>query len=323
MGNSKNRSTDLVQAAIDACLDRRVANGQALTVGLSGGIDSVVLLHGLREAAQRRHLHLSALHVHHGLSPHAAAWEDHCRQLCADWDITFAVEHVVVERGSRDGLEAAARRARHAAFAHSAGDWVVLAHHRGDQAETLLFNLLRGTGLRGAAAMSEVNGRVLRPFLDLARAEILAYARQHRLTWVEDESNADTTFSRNHLRHEVLAGLERRFPGGEANLAAAARRFGEAQTLLDDLARADLGERAADFPVDVALLASLTEPRARNLLRYLLQRRHIGIPSEERLREVIRQVVDAARDRHPTVVFGAHRLVRRGGKLIVEPVQDD
>ena len=323
MGNSKNKPIEVVRAAIEACLDRRVANGQALTVGFSGGIDSVALLHALREAVPPRYLHLSALHVNHGLSPHAVAWEEHCSRLCVTWDIPLTVKHVVVERGSRDGLEAAARRVRHAAFSGSGADLVVLAHHRGDQAETLLFNLLRGTGLRGAAAMSEANGRVLRPFLDLGRAEIESYARQHRLTWIEDESNADTTFSRNHLRHEVLAGLERRFPGGEANLAAATRRFAEAQSLLDELALADLGDSGADFPVDVALLASLTEPRARNLLRYLLQRRHIGIPSEERLREVLRQVVDAAPDRHPAVVFGSHRLVRRRGKLVIEPAQDD
>ena len=321
MGNSKSKSTEILDAAVAGCLDRRVVAGQRLVAGLSGGIDSVVLLHCLREVALPRQISLAALHVHHALSRHADAWEAHCRSLCEAWNISFTVEYVEVERGSDDGLEAAARRARHAAFVRSGADWILLAHHRDDQAETLLFNLLRGTGLRGAAAMSEVNGRLLRPFLGIGRDEIVAYAKRHGLRWMEDESNADTRFSRNHLRHEVLAGLEQRFPGSSANLAAAAGRFAEAQSLLDDLALIDLGSQAPDFPVDVAVLASLAEPRARNVLRYLLQRRHIGIPSEERLREALRQLTQAAPDRHPVIAFGAHRLLRRRGRVVVETDQ--
>ena len=283
----------------------------------------MVLLHCLREVAVPRRISLSALHVHHGLSANADAWEVHCRSLCKDWRIPYATERVDVERDSRDGQEAAARRARHDAFARTGADWIVLAHHRGDQAETLLFNLLRGTGLRGAAAMGEVNGRLLRPLLGIGRDEIKAYAQLHRLRWIDDESNADTSFSRNHLRHEVLAGLEQRFPGSAANLAAASRRFAEALSLLDDLALIDLAPHAPDFPIDVAILASLSESRARNALRYLLQQRHIGIPSEERLREALRQLLQAAPDRHPAIVFGAYRLRRRRGQIVVEPHQDD
>lgn len=319
MANSKSRSTELVLAALEACLDRRVATGQTLVAGLSGGVDSVVLLHGLRQLAPRRQLLLTSLHVHHALSPNADRWEDHCRALCAASGIVLAVARVAVERNSADGLEAAARRARHAAFARVPGDWIVLAHHRDDQAETVLFNLLRGSGLRGAAAMAETNGRLLRPLLDVGRDAIEAYAREHKLRWIEDESNGDTRFARNHLRHEVLAGLQERFPGSAANLAAAARRFAEAQTLLDDLAVLDLGAHAADFPLDLSVLESLAEPRARNLLRYLLQCRHIGIPSEERLREILRQLTHAASDRHPAAVFGAWRILRRAGRVAVEP----
>ena len=319
MESSKSKSTEVLRAAVIACVGRHVVPGQRLLVGLSGGIDSVVLLHCLRPIASQRCLQLAGLHVHHGLSPNADAWEAHCRALCEAWGVGLTVARVEVERGSRDGLEAAARRARHAVFAQAEGDWVVLAHHRDDQAETLLFNLLRGTGVRGAAAMSEAPGRLLRPLLGIGRDEIETYATENHLRWVEDESNADTTFSRNHLRHQVLAGLERRFPGSGANLAAAARRFGEAQSLLDDLARIDIGGTADDFPIEVHLLASLAEPRARNVLRFLLQQRHIGIPSEERLREALRQLTQAAADRHPAIAFGNHRLLRRGGRIVLEP----
>jgi len=319
MASSKNTRIEPLYAAIAVCLERHVDAGQRLVAALSGGLDSVVLLHCLSVVAVPGQL--SALHVHHGLSRNADTWAEFCRSLCEDWGIPLSVERVEVERGSFDGLEGAARRARRHAFDCAHGHWVVLAHHRDDQAETLLFNLLRGTGLRGAAAMREANGRLLRPLLTISRGEIERYARTHGLRWIDDESNADTSFSRNHLRHEVLAGLNRRFPGSSANLAAASHRFAEAQSLLDELALLDLGSNAAEFPLNLTVLLPLAEPRARNVLRYLLQQRHIGIPSEQRLREALRQINHAAQDRHPAVVFGGFRLLRRGGWIYVEPAQ--
>lgn len=316
MASSKSKRTDPLPAALEACLQRHVGATQRLVVGLSGGLDSVALLHCLRAAVPRNQV--SALHVHHGLSPHADAWAAFCRDLCGAWNVPISLSYVAVERGSHDGLEAAARRERHRVFDRAKGDWLVLAHHRDDQAETILFNLLRGTGLRGAAAMREASGRLLRPFLAIARSEIEAYATTHALTWVDDESNADTAFSRNYLRHDVLADINRRFPGASANLAAASGRFAEAQSLLDELALQDLGDPAAEFPIPLAVLISLSEPRARNVLRYLLQQKRIGIPSDARLREALRQLVHAANDRHPAIVFGGHRLLRRGGWVCVE-----
>lgn len=320
MESSKNWPSDELLSAVAACLNRHTAAGARLTVALSGGLDSTALLHLLADMRGVRGLQLSALHVHHGLSPNADAWAQHCRKLCGDLDVQLSVVRVEVERGSRDGLESAARRARHAAFAEAKGEWIALAHHRDDQAETMLFNLLRGTGVRGACAMSEASGRLLRPLLGVGRDTIAAYATEHRLSWIEDESNADTAFSRNFLRHQTLAELERRFPGSAANLASAARRFGEAQGLLDELARIDLAG-TEDFPVPAAAWSGLPEPRARNALRYLLHRRHIGIPSDERLSEFVRQVRDAGPDRHPSVVFGTWRLFRAAGEIRVEPAQ--
>lgn len=320
MESSKSRHSDVLVAAVDACLRRHAAPGARLTVALSGGLDSSALLHTLVALQDTRDLRLSALHVHHGLSPNADAWATHCSHMCAALGVPLEVERVDVERGSRDGLEAAARRARHDVFTRAAADWIVLAHHRDDQSETLLFNLLRGTGLRGACAMGETNGRLLRPLLGVGRDAIAGYAKELGLTWIEDESNADIAYSRNFLRHQTLTDLEGRFPGSAANLAGAARRFAEAQELLDELARIDLGA-AADFPLAVANWCALPEPRARNALRYLLQRRHIGIPSEERLCEFVRQVREAGHDRHPSVVFGTWRLYRRGGEIRLEPVQ--
>lgn len=231
--------------------------------------------------------------------------------------IEFDSVRVSVERNSADGLEAAARRVRHAAFATAQADWIMLAQHRNDQAETLLFNLLRGTGLSGAAAMRERNGRLLRPWLDIGREAIEAYAQAHELHCIDDESNADIRHSRNFLRHKIIPELEGRFPAAVKNLAAATQRFAAALDLLDELACADLGA-IIDFPISVAVLQGLSEQRAANVLRYLLARRQVMIPSEARLLEAVRQMREAAQDRHPVLMFGPHRLRRSAGKIYLD-----
>jgi tRNA(Ile)-lysidine synthase len=307
-------STKRILSAVADSLGRYVHPGQSVVIGLSGGIDSVVLLHIIRNLG----LPLSAIHVHHGLSRSSDDWALFCQTFCARLDIDLTVDRVAVERGSSDGLEAAARRARHNAFGRVAPDWLLLAHHQGDRAETVLFNLLRGAGVRGAGALRERNGRILRPMLAVGRTEIRAYAAAHSLSWVEDESNADTRFSRNFLRHKVLPQVEERFPATAVRLGAAADHFAEAADLLDDLAVLDLGAPSPDFPIDIELLSGLSEPRARNVLRFMLSRAGVGIPSEERLAEALRQCLSAAADRHPAIRFGDWMLRRRAGRVFLE-----
>ncbi len=318
----KYRATEktALEETVSASLARHVMPGQRVVVALSGGVDSVVLLHVLADLRTdncwgRHSYRLSALHVNHGLSPNAGRWAGFCEALCASLDVPCECRCVDVERESHDGLEGAARRARHAAFAQTVGvDWILLAHHRDDQAETLLFNLLRGSGLSGAGAMRERNGRLLRPLLRINRSLIESYARKRQLEWVEDESNADTRHSRNFLRGCVIPEIARRFPAAGKNLAAAAARFAEAEELLDDLACIELGETAS-FPVPVATMEQLREANARNALRYLLKKQGVRIPSELRLREALRQMLAAGADRHPEVKFGSHVIYRRRGLI--------
>ncbi|OQA30681.1 MAG: tRNA(Ile)-lysidine synthase [Betaproteobacteria bacterium ADurb.Bin341] len=276
-----------------------------LCVGFSGGRDSVVLLHALSRLGLANPL--MAMHVHHGLSPRADDWVAHCRRLCAEWNVTFSVVQVQVERGAGLGLEAAARRARYRAFAACPAQAVLLAHHRGDQAETLLFNLLRGSGLTGAASMPverDLAGvRLLRPLLEVAPQEIEAYARHNQLVWVEDESNDDTAFSRNFLRHQVMPGLEARFPGASRALARAAGHFAEAQGLLDDLAEMDWQICAAAGGLRLAAARRLSAARLNNLLRWRLRQLGWQVPVAARLDEFVRQLRSARPDRHPSLAL--------------------
>ena len=199
-------------------------------------------------------LRLSALHVHHGLSPQADAWAAFCAQLCLEHTIPLRCERVTVARDAPAGLEAAARQARYAAFVACDADWLLLAHHRDDQAETLLLNrsVARAHGL-GDAGRSPARyaraPRLLRPLLHTSRAAIddwLAVGAR----WIEDESNDETALRRNFLRHEVLPVIGRADPG--RMLARAAGHLAEMASLADEVAASD-----ADGVVDGRSLVSL------------------------------------------------------------------
>lgn len=293
----KSKSSNLPQRVADALVPV-VPAGSSILLGLSGGIDSVVLLHLLAELAPRHSWQLSALHVHHGISSKADAWAAFCRELCARYNIPFQLECVDIAPLRGIGVEAAARELRHAALARQPVDFIALAHHQDDQAETLLLQLLRGAGVRGASAMAAVQPRtgqpaLLRPLLDAGRAELLAYAGQHGLQWVDDESNADDRYPRNFLRHRVLPVLEQRFPAYRATLARSARHFAEAAELMDALAEQDAQDALAGNMLAVARLRELDTTRAKNLLRWFLQRRGALLPDQTRLEEMLRQLCSA------------------------------
>lgn len=276
----------------DALIAAGIGAGSRLCVALSGGVDSVVVLHLLHDLRQRFGYDLVAAHVHHGLSPNADAWLKFCGRLCTNLDVRLHASRVTVALNHSGGVEASARMERHAELGRIDADWLVLGHHLDDQAETLLFRLLRGAGVRGAAAMAPLEagapGR-LRPLLGVPREDILAYARARGLAWVEDESNLDPAYARNYLRHAVFPLLKRAFPGGPAALARAAGLFREADDLLDDLAAIDHQTCGGDA-LALSALRTLPEPRLRNLLRARMRAMGAEAPARARLCEAVRQL---------------------------------
>ena len=302
--------------------------GSSILLGLSGGVDSVVLLHLLHRLSSIHSWRLRALHVHHGISPHADAWVAFCTDLCARHEIPLQVEHVDIAPLRGHGIEAAARKLRHAAFERQQADFIALAHHQDDQAETLLLQLLRGAGVRGVSAMPFIRRRIgapalLRPLLDVARSELLDYARQHNLQWVEDESNADDLYPRNFLRHRVLPLLEQRFPAYRGTLARSAQHFAEASELLDQLAQQDAAQAISEDAMDVGVLQSISQPRAKNILRYFLHSVGAPMPQASRLDEMLRQLCEAREDGMMCVEFGGWQLRRYQGRVYAMPAPGD
>lgn len=278
-----------------------IPRGSSILLGLSGGLDSVVLLHLLYQLSLRFTWRLGAMHVHHGISSQADDWAAFCGDLCALYGVPLQIQRVDIQPLRSLGIEAAARKLRHDALSQQQVDYLALAHHQDDQAETLLLQLLRGSGVRGASAMPPVRHRagapvLLRPLLDVPRSRLLDYARQHALQWVEDESNADEAYPRNFLRHRILPLLEQRFPACRKTLARSARLFAEAAGLLDELARQDAREAVADHRLEVSQLRTLETARGKNLLRYFLAVQGAPIPDSTRLQEMHRQLCNARDD---------------------------
>jgi tRNA(Ile)-lysidine synthase len=316
-------SPDQLIHSVAARIAPLVPAGGRVLLGLSGGVDSVVLLHILRQLASHHGWQLAALHVHHGISTHADAWSAFCIELCARHRVPLTVERVdVAPLRGQHGMEAAARKLRYAAFARQACDVVALAHHADDQAETLLLQLLRGTGVRGASAMPSLSrhldkASVLRPLLPCTRQQILDYAVAQQLQWVEDESNADVHYARNFLRHQVLPVLAQKFPDYRAVLTRDAQHFAEAGALLDDLARIDAASAMDYETLAVVALQTLSQARARNLLRYFLHWRGVPMPQTVQLDVMLRQLCEAQPDAQVCVICGDWQVRRYQGKVYV------
>ncbi len=314
----KSNLAETVAARLAPLLPAR----SSILVGLSGGMDSVLLLHLLHTLAPRYQWHISALHVHHGISPNADAWAEFCAGLCARYGIPLHIERVnIAPLRDEHGVEAAARQLRHAAFARQSCDFVALAHHADDQAETLLLQLLRGAGLKGVAAMPFIKHTqrhtVLRPLLDIPREQLLDYARQSGLSWVEDESNADEQYPRNFLRHRLLPLLQQKFPAYRDTLSRSARHFAEACELLDALAQQDAVSALRDDTLALAALQSLSLPRAKNLLRYFLRVQGAPMPQTAQIDDMLHQLCAAQEGAAVCVQFGAWQVRRYQGKVYV------
>src|SRR5947207_10262825 len=292
MANSRKSSS--AESAVRAFLRAHDLRGKRVAVGLSGGVDSVVLLHLLHSLASEFGFRVSAIHVHHGLSPNADAWARFCRSVCRCWKVPIAVRRVRVTRNG-SGLEAAARTARYRCYRALHADAIALGHQLDDQAETVLMNLLRGAGLAGASGMRASatfhEKLVVRPLLDVSRDAIVDHAKANRLDWIEDESNRDESLTRNYLRQRVGPLLSARYPRWRESLARAARHFAQAD---------------AD---------------ANRMLRTFLKERGLRAPSETKLAEMLRQITQAKRDRKVRIEHDGKELRMHRGAVHVKAPQ--
>ncbi|WP_167367194.1 tRNA lysidine(34) synthetase TilS [Solemya elarraichensis gill symbiont] len=290
-------------------------------LALSGGVDSIVLLDAL--VAIRQSLlpaQFIAVHVNHQIHPHAAAWADQCQQVCDSHDVELSI--LTVEVGKEDGPEASARQARYDAIAGimEPGDVLLSAHHLDDQAETLLLNLMRGSGLRGLAGMPLLrpftDGWLMRPLLDCSRQQLLEYAEKRELEWIDDPSNLDESLDRNFVRHSVIPLLQQRWPAASDSLATSAGLLQESDELLGKQVEEELAvcmnEQAC------LLLPKLLEHDKKMqamLVRKWCESRGFASLPRARLYELLKQL-KATGDRQPVFTWSDLFIGRHTDRLI-------
>ena len=304
-----------------------VQSARQCVVAYSGGIDSHVLLHLCQSAG----LNIRAVHVHHGLQDEADQWSTHSQSVCEQLNIPFTCLHVDANPKEGESPEDAARNARYQALNDNleVDEVLLTAHHQEDQAETLLLQLMRGAGPAGLAAMPEekVFGRArhVRPLLNFSKQQILQYAEENKLQWVEDPSNADINYDRNYLRNKVMPVLNSNWPAAAETLCQAAALQQDALSIIETMAGIDLAAVAAqsENTLSVTKLRQLPETRQYNTLRYWINRAGLDKPRRNILQEIVNNVLPAAEDAIPLVFWGSTEVRRYKDLLYILPTQQN
>lgn len=310
-----------------------VRHGGRMAVALSGGLDSSALLHLAHAYAQEHGIALHAFHIHHGISANADAWLAHCEAVCAALGVRFEARRVTLQKKEKSGTEAAARKSRYAALGalcrEHGVNLLLTAHHQDDQAETVLLQLLRGSGPAGLSGMDAANAApelldnpelvMARPLLPASRDDLAAYVAAHGIAYVQDESNDDPRFARNALRHTVMPALAAAFPGFQQRFARSAQHAQSAQRLLTELAQQDLAAVLEGECIAVPKLRELSVDRCTNLLRYWFGTLNLRMPSTAWLAEMLTQLLEARYDAQLLVTHPDCHVRRHRDRLYITP----
>ena len=277
-------------------------------VAYSGGLDSHVLLHAMCAiASEHPAINVRAIHINHGLNPNADAWAQHCCRVCENLGVEFIACALNLAVKPGDSVEAVARTARYECFANllQPGENLITAHTQNDQAETLLLQLLRGSGVKGLAAMpikkTFAHGYLLRPVLTFTREALQEYANAHALQWIEDDSNLALRFDRNYIRHEIMPTLRTRWPQALTTLSRAAEHCAESAALLDQLADMDLKWVSDEFnkALLISALTQLSAQRQRNVLRRWIVLQGHQAPNAKHVQQILATILYASADAQP------------------------
>ncbi len=280
-----------------------LAPGDDILLGVSGGIDSMVLLDILHRNRDIFRKDFKVLHVNHHLSQHSDAWAGFVADHCQILGVLCEIADVDVS-GYGNNQEHAARQARYTAFAARSADMLVLAHHANDQIETFFLKLFRGSGLKGLRCMKDSTPswidpsvKLVRPLLSWSRDQIMDYAERHGVPNIEDESNGDTRFSRNWIRHELWPLISDRNEIADVNLLRSISLIEESWSLTQDLARIDLEScQMGDGQLDWIGVRQLSMPRLKNLILHLLDRYNVTSFSTHHVEEFSRSLLNADMD---------------------------
>ena len=276
-------------------------------VGFSGGMDSTVLLHALKSIDHD--IPIIALHINHQMNDHSNAWSEFCNNSAVSMNVIFFTYKVEVDLKSGKGIEASLREARYAIFRDfiKEGDWLFTAHHLNDQAETLLLNLFRGSGLDGLSGINNFrdfsHGKLVRPLLRIDQKYLRNYAEKENLNWIDDPTNKDNNLDRNFLRNDIIPKLEKRWTSLSKRLGKVTQLANESKIHLSNLAKIDLAMVGKVDCYDLDLYRKLSEPRQRNLLRYSVNKMGLPSPPFNQLLEITKTIVNSGINSNPLVTW--------------------
>lgn len=285
---------------------------KTIWVGFSGGLDSSVLLHALK-TQYPINIDLRAIHVHHGLQKQADDWATHCQKICEQWQVPLEIVRIDISESHRN-TEHKARQARYAVFQKilPAGATLALAHHQDDVVETLFLRLLRGSGTQALANMQPQSQRdqyhIWRPFLHCSRADLEQYAEQHHLQWIEDDSNSDTRFDRNFIRHEILPKLEQRFTNAKQAIAQSADLLAADATLLKPHIESAFAHCLIGNELCISKLLMLNTSMQAHVFRAWLHQQSRATPTARALAEFLQQLQQHQSDDSITLEYADYRI---------------
>jgi tRNA(Ile)-lysidine synthase len=310
---NENQIQDKIYQSFQDNLKQNNANLEIL-LGLSGGLDSCVLLHLLANMQTQLDFKLKAIHVHHGISPYADDWLNFCKQKCKLLDIEFDAVKVKINKKGSLGIEGEARELRYEAIKKKQKDIVALGHHQNDQAETLMLQLLRGSGLKGLAGMPEFDKKrkFWRPMLNIKKELLEKYASENGIKYIKDESNEDINFDRNFIRKKVLPLIESRYPASIETISRSASNISEGYHLNKLLALDDSKNVMSDDGSYLLIsdLNKLPNLRAINLIRWWLSFNGLLMPSKKNVEELFRQVKLIKKDTSLNLKISNDRSIR-------------
>ena len=324
---NENQIQDKIYQSFQDNFKQNNANLEIL-LGLSGGLDSCVLLHLLANMQTQLDFKLKAIHVHHGLSSSADDWLNFCKQKCKLLDIEFdAVKVKINEKGSL-GIEGEARELRYEAIKKKQKGVVALGHHQNDKAETLLLQLLRGSGLKGLAGMHEFDEerKFWRPMLNIKKELLEKYASENDIKYIKDESNEDINFDRNFIRKKVLPLIESRYPASIETISRSATNISEGHQINELLALDDSKNVMSDDGSYLLIsdLNKLPNLRAINLIRWWLSFNDLLMPSKKNVEELFRQVKLIKKDTSLNLKISNDRSIRAfDDKLLIVSIMND
>ena len=295
-----------------------------ISIALSGGCDSMVLLHAINELRDELNIIVKAIHIHHGISPNADKWESFCRSECEKFKAIFSIKKINIHQERHLGVEGAARKLRYEALDELRDGVLATAHHQNDQAETLFLQLIRGSGLKGLASMPHYDERrdIWRPLLNVNRTAIAEYAKSNQISFIEDESNLDTRFDRNFLRQEIFPLLSERFPHLIKTLSRSVEHIAEGLNLTEAVAKEDAKSFFSEdlSRLSMSIIKELPKDRIINLIRWWLDKNYLKMPSKKTTDELYGQIINIKKDNSLSIKISEEITVRefQGDLWLVE-----